>query len=1414
MTRRTSLIARIAVLGATLLAAGHASAVVVRTFDNATAGGIANPAQGCATPLTRTFVVSDSFTVSGIALGVNITHASRGQIQVTLVAPNGAVSGNLIATSADTGDNYDVMLSANGEGAINDGDTDPVAFPFFSRLAPVAAGTINFYTGNAQGTWTLRVCDNTAATNGTFNRARLVLFENTTPALSTCRSTLGFDWGSLGSVVPFTSTTVGGVTVSQGATSGESVNDGGTGIPSFVTRTTVNGNDTGYYSVTMDLTGDGELGGEFSTIQFSVPVVDLQTAVLDNDITTDAWEDYTRMSAAALTGGGTIPYVPTIGSASQAAGDWNEGDAAAAVNATTGNIGYAFLRSTQTLTVDYAQGDNPADEAAFQVIGIGDLQFCAFDYGDAPDSYDTLLGSGGARHVLGDRNLFLGAARPRGEADGSPGAGADLEGTEEDGVAGFTTYNAAGMTCGSYTTAPGEYCLVVNITNNTGATAQLVGWIDFNGDGDFDDPGERSLPRLGGGTGGAGDNTFTTGNIPNATAAQTVVMVWSGFGQPTNGATYARIRTSTDASFFGATPPNGGLASNGEVEDYPINAGTLPVTLAWVDARSSGGGVLVRWATASETGNIGFRVVEQADGRAQALHAGLVASRAVDATDVSRYSLQLARAPRDGTFWLEDVDYAGRATRHGPFKVDASTGREPQSTAPDWAAVRASIAPRRGSAATRAVVEVAERGFQRVRYEDLTAAGVDLGGASVDAIAVSVRGVAVQRRVVSADASFGPGDRIEFFGEPESSIYFKATPYVVAVDATRADPIGVDASAPGVPRGAWAWERSIHDPANQYSFSAPGDDPWYATRLLAYRGSPVSTTVALASDAVAQVEGVDAEAGVALNGVTAWPGGDDDHAWTVRVDAGPEVAGAGDGIAVFESAVNVPLSTLVDGQAQLAVGVTGGTPYDFDVMNLDRAWLRYPRLPAARGGRWLADDVLTAQVPLNADLSPTPGAPTDAILRAGFESDDEQSAQPASIRVAALPSSGNVAYRRRDGRWEHLSDLREAPAGAGYAAWVAPPTGPGETYWVGGDAGFGQPAVRAMPTTAALPSGNADYLVVTHPSLREALSPLLARNLQRGLSTAVVDLDQVFDGRAHGFREPAAIAALVREFAATRRTRYVLLVGADSYDYRDDLGLGAVSLLPTFYAPTGAVMRWMPADARFADVDEDGLPDLALGRMPARTPAELSAMLAKSLAYETAAPGATQLVVAGGGGVSAPFRSVADAFVDVTPGTRPVSRAYVDTLGAAGARQAVLDGFAAGPGLVSFIGHSAPSQWTFDPILTSADVSSLPSTAVSPLVVQWGCWNTYFVSPTADTLSQALLLAPDRGAAAVFGAVGLSDGSSHEALGLELAARLAPGVRIGDAVRDAQRALGLREPGRLDVMLGTALLGDPALPVR
>ena len=69
--------------------------------------------------------------------------------------------------------------------------------------------------------------------------------------------------------------------------------------------------------------------------------------------------------------------------------------------------------------------------------------------------------------------------------------------------------------------------------------------------------------------------------------------------------------------------------------------------------------------------------------------------------------------------------------------------------------------------------------------------------------------------------------------------------------------------------------------------------------------------------------------------------------------------------------------------------------------------------------------------------------------------------------------------------------------------------------------------------------------------------------------------------------------------------QYVLLVGADTYDYKNFLGTGSVSLVPTRYAAYGDIVRYAPADGLYVDRDRDGAPEAAIGRLPVRSVAEL-----------------------------------------------------------------------------------------------------------------------------------------------------------------------------------------------------------------
>src|SRR5262249_50272186 len=97
--------------------------------------------------------------------------------------------------------------------------------------------------------------------------------------------------------------------------------------------------------------------------------------------------------------------------------------------------------------------------------------------------------------------------------------------------------------------------------------------------------------------------------------------------------------------------------------------------------------------------------------------------------------------------------------------------------------------------------------------------------------------------------------------------------------------------------------------------------------------------------------------------------------------------------------------------------------------------------------------------------------------------------------------------------------------------------------------------------------------------------------------------------------------------------------------------LDPARLTPTFYVPSKVTRYWgdpadIASDNPYADLDGDGIPELAIGRLTARTPAELQVMLNKILAYEDSrdfGPWRTRInFVAGEGG----FGSVVDGLIE------------------------------------------------------------------------------------------------------------------------------------------------------------------------
>jgi hypothetical protein len=842
-----------------------------------------------------------------------------------------------------------------------------------------------------------------------------------------------------------------------------------------------------------------------------------------------------------------------------------------------------------------------------------------------------------------------------------------------------------------------------------------------------------------------------------------------------------------------------------------------PVTLASFRAARDGSLVRFDWSTETEAGNAGFNLlVKKSDGTWRRLNEQPIPAAGIDSAEPHSYSFEAFDVDGD-VFAIEDIDVRGRATRRGPYEPrggsrqemaktgahqhhgPASTpddglvtladtvrsGRPAQPEEIDWAAIHAARAagssakgPQARTAAARSGASTAmdllvdRNGLYRVTYEQLTAAGVDFAGAHPNHLALLNQGQPVPIRVV-AGKSFGPGSFIEFFGEAVSTLYTRTNVYRLLASPQHAQRVGQSTSAAtgAAPTSYMATVELERD--RIYSVSAPGSDPWYDTHLVS-SGAPSRATFDLLVDRLAA--GSAATLSVDVWGRTQWLPVPDHHV-RVRVNGSPVADVSFDGVAEHRIVASIPNGVLREGSNAVEVELVGDLGMPVDITSIDGFALSYPRAFQAKpdGLRFTA---------------------------AG-----------SAFEVNGLTSSAVEVWRLGS------TPVRLAPAvSAGTGGFTARFAGAGgsASYAVVPSGGFLTPGLRPSRPEADLLAGAADYLIIAHGDFLGSLGPLVTQRRNQGLDVKVVDVADVYAQYGHGIFGAEPIRAYVREAASELGVRYLLLVGGDTYDYANVLGLGSISFVPSLYARTGEFVTYAPADPLFGDVDGDQVPDIAVGRLPVRTAAELDVVIGKILTYRDAGHQGTALFAADLFDVAfdISYSDQSEHLIRSMPAGWSAERAYLEG-GTAQAKASLLANLNAGVAFANWMGHSGNTAWSMQSIFSATEASQLTNYGRPTVVSQWGCWNTYYVSPRYDTLGHKLLLTGDQGAAAVLGSATLSDADSQGRLAeLVTPLLLAPGTTLGDAMVQAKRQLAASHPGRLDVLIGWTLLGDPAMGVQ
>jgi hypothetical protein len=173
-------------------------------------------------------------------------------------------------------------------------------------------------------------------------------------------------------------------------------------------------------------------------------------------------------------------------------------------------------------------------------------------------------------------------------------------------------------------------------------------------------------------------------------------------------------------------------------------------------------------------------------------------------------------------------------------------------------------------------------------------------------------------------------------------------------------------------------------------------------------------------------------------------------------------------------------------------------------------------------------------------------------------------------------------------------------------------------------------------------SDQKQWLAFAPSELVKELKPLAERRTKQGWQTSVIESNGTADGLLKKIRKRSQLSD---------GPTVVLLCG--SYGFEK----GSAKI--PFSRGKHGRMKLRPTDYTFGFPDKDGVATIAVGRLPARNPVELRAMIQKMIRFEDQAVGPwthrLNLIVADPGGASAMERRFADVIVQSALGSRITS---------------------------------------------------------------------------------------------------------------------------------------------------------------
>jgi uncharacterized repeat protein (TIGR01451 family) len=812
--------------------------------------------------------------------------------------------------------------------------------------------------------------------------------------------------------------------------------------------------------------------------------------------------------------------------------------------------------------------------------------------------------------------------------------------------------------------------------------------------------------------------------------------------------------------------------------------------------------VQIAWQTSFESDNLGFNLYREAAGVRTQINKHLIAGTALvskrhdsEAGHVYRFNDKAD----EGTFaqyWLEDVDTAGHHTMHGPVSAIAGTVSAPANTTPlsGLGVDGAVFASPDGFGAAHAKTQdpatppqykqqlelaadqglkiyVSREGWQRVTRAAMTAAGFDPGS---DARGLSLYMLGSEQAIVvddGGDGKFDANDAIEFYGYPLDTLSTGARTYWLRAGKGNASRAATSSTSGGDPLTSsvpFTYERMMrgifaaivnNDDADAFFGSLITIDPVNEPLTVA------NLDTSYAGDATLEVViqgGTDMQhrIDIAFNGHTLGTV----TLWRVEQPA---------------FTFTIPQSWLTSGTNNVTLTSLNG--YD-DVSVIARTRLTYRHLLRADNGAFDAN---------------LPGG--RAVTIGGFGAN--------KVRTFDVTDAQNPI---------ELKTAVTADTQGGFAATLTTPPGNTRTIMAVDTSRIVVPAELAANALSSWSDTNgnsngskgaSDFYIVSNNAFLSAAATLKSVRDREGTSTSVIDVDDLYDEFNFGIRSPEAIRSFLKLASTWKHApSAVMLLGDASVDPRNYLETGTFDFVPTKLLRTSLLRT--ASDDWFTDFNNDGIADIAVGRIPVRTPAEAALVIGKIASRRPSGSWARKALFVADSSPDFDFASVAASLTQRVPSS--LTSETIDFAKTSNAHADILTAMNSGSLLATYIGHGSVEIWA-DYVFSSSDASALTNGDRLPFVVALNCLNGYFHDVFTISLAEALMKAPNGGAIGVWASSTLTQPDQQALMGNELFANLfsTDNLTLGQAVARAKNVA--TDP---DVRKSWILFGDPTMKLR